>query len=231
MILATAVIWLSLDQSVAAQQGGVANYFYDGNGRLTAVLSPTGEAAIYNYDPAGNFTSITRRAANELSIIDFTPGTGAAQITISPTAALGPRTITTTTGSEVVSGVDAFTVNASPAPGAASSTVSTLAGSAGNPGFVDGTGSVARFRSLAGLAAAANDEVIIADAGNHAIRRVTNTGAVTTIAGAGFPGFYDDQGTFAEFNNPQGVAVDASRTSTSPTPATTASAKLTPAAM
>jgi sugar lactone lactonase YvrE len=133
-----------------------------------------------------------------------------AQITISQTAALGPRTITTTTGSEVITGVDAFTVNASPAPGAASSTVSTLAGSAGNPGFVDGTGAAARFRSLAGLAAAANDEVIVADAGNHAIRRVTNTGVVTTVAGAGFPGFYDDQGTFAEFNNPQGVAVDAS---------------------
>jgi YD repeat-containing protein len=84
MILVTAVIWLSLARSAVAQQGGVANYFYDSNGRLTAVLSPTGEAAIYNYDPAGNFTSITRRAANELSIIDFTPNAGAvgAQVTI-----------------------------------------------------------------------------------------------------------------------------------------------------
>lgn len=63
-------------QSASAQTGGAANYFYDANGRLTAVLSPTGEAAIYNYDPAGNFTSITRRTANELSVIDFTPGSG-----------------------------------------------------------------------------------------------------------------------------------------------------------
>jgi YD repeat-containing protein len=60
VILATAIIWSSLDQPVVAQQGGTANYFYDSNGRLTAVLSPTGDAAIYNYDPAGNFTSITR---------------------------------------------------------------------------------------------------------------------------------------------------------------------------
>lgn len=50
----------------------------------------------------------------------------------------------------------------------------------------------------------------MADAGNHAIRRVDGSGAVTTLAGSGSPGFFDDQGTFAEFNNPQGVAVDAS---------------------
>lgn len=61
-----------------AQQGGAANYFYDANGRLTSVLSPSGEAAIYNYDAAGNFTSITRFAANQLSILNFTPGTGSA---------------------------------------------------------------------------------------------------------------------------------------------------------
>jgi YD repeat-containing protein len=75
-VLTATVIWLSLAQAAFAQQGGAANFFYDANGRLTAVLSPTGEAAIYNYDPAGNFTSITRRAANELSIIGFTPGAG-----------------------------------------------------------------------------------------------------------------------------------------------------------
>ncbi|MGH9937745.1 MAG: IPT/TIG domain-containing protein, partial [Blastocatellia bacterium] len=81
--LVIAVIW-ALSQSAFAQQGGAANYFYDANGRLKAVLSPTGEAAIYEYDPAGNFTSITRRAANELSILEFTPGAGGigAQVTI-----------------------------------------------------------------------------------------------------------------------------------------------------
>lgn len=84
VILVIAAVWLSLAQAVIAQQGGAANYFYDANGRLTAVLSPTGEAAIYNYDPAGNFTSITRRDANTVSIIEFTPGSGAvgAQVTI-----------------------------------------------------------------------------------------------------------------------------------------------------
>ncbi len=81
--LAAAAIW-AWSQSSFAQQGGVARYFYDANGRLTTVLSPTGEAAIYQYDPAGNFTSITRRPANVLSIIDFTPEAGnvGAQVSI-----------------------------------------------------------------------------------------------------------------------------------------------------
>ncbi|MEP7339809.1 MAG: IPT/TIG domain-containing protein [Acidobacteriota bacterium] len=70
------VACLALCSLVRAQTGGVANYFYDANGRLKAVISPTGEAAIYDYDPAGNFTAITRRTANQLSLIEFTPGTG-----------------------------------------------------------------------------------------------------------------------------------------------------------
>ena len=61
---------------VNAQTGGAAYYKYDSNGRLTTVLSPTGEAVTYSYDAAGNFTSITRYAANQLSILDFTPGSG-----------------------------------------------------------------------------------------------------------------------------------------------------------
>lgn len=61
---------------IKAQTGGAAYYRYDANGRLTTVLSPTGEAVAYSYDAAGNFTSITRYAANQLSILDFTPGSG-----------------------------------------------------------------------------------------------------------------------------------------------------------
>jgi RHS repeat-associated protein len=147
----------------------------------------------------------------EISVDSFAvtgPTSATAQITISPTAALGPRTITTTTGNTVVSGVDAFTVNAVTPPGPASSTVSTLAGSPGNPGLVDGAGSAARFRNLAGIAAGPNDVVYVADAGNHSIRQVSSSGEVTTVAGNGYPDFYDDQGTAAGFNNPQGVAVD-----------------------
>ncbi|MCI0339248.1 MAG: IPT/TIG domain-containing protein [Acidobacteria bacterium] len=78
MMLIVITICFLLHSTASAQQGGTANYFYDSNGRLHIVLSPTGEAAIYEYDPAGNFTSITRRAATEVSIIEFSPGAGAA---------------------------------------------------------------------------------------------------------------------------------------------------------
>jgi RHS repeat-associated protein len=145
---------------------------------------------------------------NSLTINSTTSAT--AQIAISQTAALAPRTVTMTTGVEVVSAVDAFTVNAATPPGFASSTVSTLAGAAGSPGFTNGTGGAARFRNPAGLAAAASDVVYVADAGNHAIRRVDSAGVVTTVAGNGNPGFLDGQGANAQFNNPQGVAIDAS---------------------
>src|SRR5262249_18435543 len=132
---------------------------------------------------AGQTTASFGGEINVDSLTVTGPTSATAQVTISGAAALGPRTVTLTTGTEVIAGVDAFTVNAVSPPGAASSTVSTLAGSAGAPGFTDGTGAAARFRQLAGLAAAPNDVVYVADAGNHAIRRVDASGVVTTIAG------------------------------------------------
>ncbi len=170
---------------------------------LTATLTGTSTNWVQGQTTASFGGEIT---VNSLAINSATSAT--AQIAISPTAALAPRTVTMTTGAEVVSAVDAFTVNAVTPPGPASSAVSTLAGSAGSPGFTDGTGAAARFRNLAGLAAAPNDVVYVADAGNHSIRRVDSSGAVTTTAGDGNPGFWDGQGSGAQFNNPQGVAID-----------------------
>ncbi|MGE0133429.1 MAG: RHS repeat-associated core domain-containing protein [Blastocatellales bacterium] len=193
--------------TITANQASLAASPNSGNQGQTLSVALTGTSTnwIAGQTTASFGGEITVDSFNVSSATSAT-----AQITISPTAALGPRTITTTTGSEVVSGVDAFTVNAVTPPGPASSTVSTLAGSAGNPGFSDGTGSAARFRNLAGIAAGPNNVIYVADAGNHSIRAVDASGVVTTVAGAGIPGFYDDQGTFAEFNNPQGVAVDSS---------------------
>jgi YD repeat-containing protein len=62
--------------STVAQQGGTTTYVYDANGRLHAVISPTGEAAVYEYDAAGNITAIRRLAANVLSILSFSPHEG-----------------------------------------------------------------------------------------------------------------------------------------------------------
>jgi hypothetical protein len=168
---------------------------------LTVSLTGTGTNWAQGQTVASFGGEIT---VNSLTINSATSAT--AQIAISQTAALAPRTITMTTGAEVVSAADAFTVAAAMPPGFASSTVSTLAGAGNTPGFTDGTGAAARFRNPAGLAAAANDVVYVADAGNHAMRRIDAGNAVTTLAGDATPGATDSPG--ARFNGLAGIVVE-----------------------
>jgi sugar lactone lactonase YvrE len=73
-------------------------------------------------------------------------------------------------------------------------------------GFADGTGSAALFRNPEGLAIDSEGNLVVADSGNYVIRKVTATGAVTTIAGT--PGKYSEDGDGGLFSNPVGVAVD-----------------------
>ena len=81
----------------------------------------------------------------------------------------------------------------------------------GGSGSVDGTGSTARFSTVSGVALDASGNVYIADTDNHTIRKMTPGGVVTTVAGlAGTPGSNEGIGPDARFNNPSGVAVDAS---------------------
>jgi sugar lactone lactonase YvrE len=88
-----------------------------------------------------------------------------------------------------------------------SGVVTTVAGS-GKPGFADGTGAEANFKSPTGIALDAVGNVYVSDTGNHQIRKITPSGVVTTLAGSGKPGFQDGQGTKASFNVPFGLAVD-----------------------
>ena len=89
--------------------------------------------------------------------------------------------------------------------------VTTVAGTAGMSGFVDGTGSAARFTFPRAIAVDDAGVVYIAD--NTTIRRMTPAGVVTTIAGLGGSfGGNDGVGTNARFSNPQGIAVDSAGT-------------------
>ena len=88
-------------------------------------------------------------------------------------------------------------------------TVSTLAGSAGQSGLVNGTGSAARFATPFGVAVDSAGNVYVADSGNHAIRKITPVGVVTTVAGTGEGGALDGAAATARFNQPRGVSVDA----------------------
>ncbi|MDD4101050.1 MAG: hypothetical protein PHU80_00265 [Kiritimatiellae bacterium] len=92
---------------------------------------------------------------------------------------------------------------------AADGTVKTLAGKAGTQGFADGKGASALFFWPAGLARDAYGDIFVADSGNHAIRKVTPDGVVTTLAGAGgSAGSADGVGNQARFSSPSDVAVD-----------------------
>ncbi len=90
--------------------------------------------------------------------------------------------------------------------------VSTLAGTARSIGFADGIGSAARFNLPTGVAVDGSGDLYVADSSNHTIRTITSDGAVSTFVGiaGSFPGNTDDTGSAARFNNPAGVALDAS---------------------
>jgi len=96
----------------------------------------------------------------------------------------------------------------------AAGVVTTLAGSAGNgpfPGSADGIGIAARFDNPFGLTVDVSGNVYVADTYNHKIRKITATGVVSTFAGSGVSSLIiDGTGVIAKFNNPSGVAVDAS---------------------
>ena len=88
--------------------------------------------------------------------------------------------------------------------------VSTIAGN-GVVGFLDGVGVAAFFSSPMGLTIdTSSGTVYIADYANHAVRVLTPSGSVSTLAGNGAGFYLEGVGASASFNGPTGLSLDAS---------------------
>jgi sugar lactone lactonase YvrE len=89
-----------------------------------------------------------------------------------------------------------------------SGVVSVLAGSESEIGYVDGKAGEARFHNPEGIAIDKDGNLYVGDL-NAAIRKVTPEGIVSTIAGNGTAGFAEGAAAEARFNQPSGIAIDA----------------------
>lgn len=100
-----------------------------------------------------------------------------------------------------------------------SGVVTTIAGQPGTAGYADGPGAKALFNAPIGLAVDSSNNVYVADslappngsdaAGNGLLRKISPTGAVSTLAGdVEMNGTTNDTGTNAQFFSLQAIAIN-----------------------
>jgi sugar lactone lactonase YvrE len=162
----------------------------------TIIVSDTGNATLRSINGSGVVTTLAGSAANR----GGADGAGTIATFSSPIGV-----------SHDVNGVlyVADAMNDTIRKITADGTVSTLAGSAGVTGLIDGTGSAARFNFPNGIAVDGNNNIYVADTTNNLLRKITSAGVVTTLAGVqGVGGFDDGTGNAALFNQPEGLATD-----------------------
>lgn len=86
--------------------------------------------------------------------------------------------------------------------------VTTFAGQMDIPGFADNTGTLAQFNQPSDIGIDGSDNLYVADLVNNRIRKITPAAVVTTLAGQAAPGFTDNTGALAQFDQPRALDVD-----------------------
>lgn len=81
----------------------------------------------------------------------------------------------------------------------------TLFAGSGKASLQDGQGEAASFNLPWGLCLDSTQNLYVADHGNHALRKITPTGQVSTLAGTGQAGFRNGPGASAQFHHPVDV--------------------------
>lgn len=207
-------VWVGVDPTmplvysrIAGPDGGLG--WFDGPGATARLARPTGVAT----DGAGNAYLLDARSVRKMTpaglVSTLAGGTllsGNADGQGSAATFRRPGAIASTaSGVLYVADTGNDTIRQISSTGL----VTTLAGTPGVWGWLDGPPDVATFRSPAGIAVGGSGEIYVSDTGNHTIRKVTPAGVVSTVAGlAGTAGWTDGQGTAARFRSPAGLAVD-----------------------
>jgi len=85
--------------------------------------------------------------------------------------------------------------------------VSVVAGKPGMPMSIDVQGAGAGFNGPEAVIAGMDGSLYVADTGNNAIRKISRTGLVTTLAGGATAGHVDGNGLHAKFDQPYALAI------------------------
>ncbi|WP_288955566.1 T9SS type A sorting domain-containing protein [uncultured Polaribacter sp.] len=204
--------WLTLsDEKLVSTIAGSGTAGNDEGSGIAASFNDPSQMAI---DPAGNiyvadYNNHKIRKITPEGVVSTFAGTGSAGATdgIGTAASFSlPRGIVIDSyGNFYVASLGGNTIRKITPNG----TVSTFAGS-GTYGGVDGNGTAASFSFPFNLTIDTSGNLYVTDFGSHNIRKITPNGDVTTIAGTGSAGAVNANGTSASFNQPGGIAVDAS---------------------
>ncbi len=201
--------------SLEILSGNTATGFVDGRGTEARFSGPSGGVVLPDRSAivvADTFNGVLRRI--DLATMDVTTVAGKVQV-LSTSDGIGtaarfqsPRAMAVAPDGSAIYLADGPTVRKVALP---SYTVTTVAGTAGQPGYADGTGPTVRMGFLLhALEISADGKLLfVADRSNKSLRTVTlATGAVATVAGAPYTGanqHVDGAGGAARFSGVGGI--------------------------